>query len=89
VTVEHIVAGETNDAWRALMAFQIGRARAMLRSGEPLGKRLRGRLGLELRMIIRGGERILGKIERVQGDVFRRRPALRWHDWPVILLNAL
>lgn len=89
VTVEQINAGHTDDAWRALMAFQVARARAMLLSGEALGRRLPGRVGLEIRMIVCGGKRILARIEEAHADVFRKRPVLRWHDWPLIGLQAL
>jgi squalene synthase HpnC len=89
VTEQHIASGEDSERWRSLMAFQIERARALLESGAPLGRALTGRIGLELRMILAGGLRILEKIERVRGDVFRRRPVLRPLDWPLMLLRAL
>jgi hypothetical protein len=31
----------------------------------------------------------LGKIARIDGDVFRRRPILRWFDWPLMMLRSL
>jgi phytoene synthase len=63
------------------MAFQVERTRHMLFDGAALGRVLEGRIGLEMRMIIAGGERILTKIRDVQYDVFRRRPVLRSPDW--------
>ena len=48
-----------------------------------------GRIGLEMRMIIAGGERILNKIAAVRDDVFRRRPVLRPWDWPLMMLRTL
>ncbi len=38
--------------WPSFMTFQVGRARDLLRSGAPLGRILKGRIGLEMRMII-------------------------------------
>jgi len=70
------------------MAFQVERARALLDEGTPLGPALKGRIGLELRMIIAGGARILEKIENVHGDIFNHRPVLRPLDWPLMLLRA-
>ena len=67
----------------------IDSARGMLLDGAPLGRALRGRFGLELRMIISGGERILDKLARVSGDVFRARPVLTATDWPLLLARAL
>jgi len=80
---------DTGSEWRALMAFQVERARAMLESGAPLAKRLPGRIGFELRLMVQGGLRILEKIEAVRYDVFRRRPVLRGWDWPLLLVRAL
>jgi squalene synthase HpnC len=88
VTEDQIAAGRTNDAWRALIAFEVGRARAMLHSGAPLARALPGRIGWEIRMILQGGLRILEKIERVRGDVFRHRPVLGPLDWPLMLARA-
>ncbi|MES2565041.1 MAG: squalene synthase HpnC [Pseudomonadota bacterium] len=87
---EHEIArGQTGQRWAKFMAFQVDRARALMRRGEPLGRTLKGRIGLEMRMIIAGGNRILDKIERVQGDVFRHRPVVRPVDWPLMLARAL
>ena len=88
VTEQHIAHGETDAPWRDLMAFQIARARSLLYSGAPLGRTLKGRIGLEMRMIIAGGARILEKIEGVRGDVFRHRPVLRPLDWPLMFFRA-
>ena len=83
-----IGAREVDDAWRRFMAFEVERARAMLLAGAPLGRILTGRVGLEMRMIIAGGERILRKIENAGYDVFRRRPVLRSHDWALMFART-
>lgn len=85
VTEMDIANGVDNPAWRALMAFEVARARAMLQSGAPLARRLPGRIGWELRLVIQGGMRILERIESADYDVFRRRPKLAARDWLVIL----
>lgn len=89
VSEEQIARGETGGGWRELMAFQVDRARALMKEGAPLRHVLRGRIGLELRMIVAGGLRILEKIEQVGGDVFNHRPMLRPLDWPLMLLRAV
>ena len=89
VTEQHIAEHRCDDGWRALIGFQISRARAMLEGGAPLGRALPGRIGLEIRATVQGGLRILEKLERVQGDMFRHRPVLKWLDWPVVLARAL
>ena len=89
VSERHVAEKICDHAWRALMRFQVDRARDMMLSGEPLGRALSGRLGLEIRTTIHGGLRILEKIEAVGYDVFRRRPTLKLHDWPLLLFRAV
>ncbi len=89
VTEGHIAGRLCDDAWRALIGYQAGRARAMMESGRPLGRALPGRIGLEIRTTVEGGLRILEKLERAGCDMFRRRPVLAWHDWPLLLARAL
>lgn len=88
VTEEQIAAARCDDAWRALMRFQVERARALMLAGSPLGRDLPGRIGLEIRAIVAGGLRILDKIEAVNYDVFRCRPVLEKSDWARILWRA-
>ena len=89
VSERHIAQAVCDDAWRALMRFQVQRTRALMLSGAPLGGRLPGRVGVEIRATVQGGLRILEKIERAGFDVFRRRPVLAWFDWPLLLARAL
>ena len=88
VSEEQIARGITDDAWRKLMRFQVERARAMMLSGAPLGSILTGRIGLEMRMIIAGGLRILSKLENARFDMFRHRPVLRPFDWVIMLARS-
>ena len=89
VTQLHLVEKICDDAWRALMAFQVARTRELMLAGAPLGRALPGRVGLEIRATVQGGLRILEKIEAAGYDVFRKRPVLRAYDWPRLLARAL
>lgn len=89
VTVAQIAAARVDDRWRALLAFETARARALLVSGRPLTRVLPWRLGLELSAVIAGGLRILDRIDAVDGDVFAQRPQLRARDWCVVAYDAL
>jgi squalene synthase HpnC len=89
VSEEQIAGGRVDGHWERLMAFEVARARELLQSGAPLGRRLAGRMGLEIRATVAGGARILDKIDAVRGDVFRRRPVLGAVDWVLILSRAL
>lgn len=89
VTEAAIAAGGSDPHWPALMRSQTARARRMLESGAPLAQRLPGRIGWELRLVVQGGLRILECIDRVDGDVFNRRPRLRAPDWLVMTARSL
>jgi squalene synthase HpnC len=81
--------GEVDARFTALMFFEISRARALMLSGAPLARRLPGRIGWELRMVVQGGLRILERIESAGFDVFRKRPKLGKRDWLVIIWRAI
>lgn len=83
-----IALGNADGAWCELMKFQVNRARAMMISGKPLGSILTGRIGLEMRMIIAGGLRILDKLESAQYDMFQHRPVLKPYDWVIMLAKS-
>lgn len=89
VTVAQLDAQQADAAFMALMQFEVDRARALMLSGAPLAKRLPGRIGWELRLVVQGGLRILTAIERVRFDVFCRRPKLGPLDWVAIVWRAL
>ena len=89
VTESQIADRNAGSNWRDLMLFQIDRTRRMLLAGTPLGRTLPGRIGLELRMIVMGGNRILEKLEASGGDMFRDRPQLGSFDWVLMLYRSL
>ena len=84
-----IAQGRVDERWSDFMATQAARAGAMLESGAPLARALPGRVGLELRMIVSGGLRIVHRLQRVRGDVFRQRPRLGAVDWMAIAGRTL
>jgi squalene synthase HpnC len=76
-------------AWRALMHEQAGHARHLLASGLPLTRRLPGRIGYELKLVVHGGLRILERLEQLHYDIFFHRPTLEKRDWILLLWRAL
>ena len=72
VSVDHFRDRRTDLAMQRLMQFQYRRVRRLLHSGAPLAKRLGGRFGFELRLILFGGERVLQHLMRNTQDVFAR-----------------
>lgn len=84
-----IATQQADSNWQQFMLFNVERAEKMLKAGKPLGKILPGRMGLEMRMIIGGGEKIIGKLKKVKGDIFNHRPTLKAWDWPAIFFKTL
>ncbi len=88
VTEAHLAAEQTCPQFRSLMQFQVQRTREMLYEGAALGRMLHGRIGLEIRMIVAGGDTILQKLLNSDCDVFRQRPVLRSSDWLAMFYRA-
>jgi squalene synthase HpnC len=78
-----------DEQWQQFMQFNLQRVHTLLIAGKPLGRILKGRIGFEMRMIIAGGECIITKINKVNGDIFNHRPTLNKWDWLLILTKAL
>jgi squalene synthase HpnC len=88
VTESMIQQQQSNNAMRALVNQQLQRAKSMMLAGAPLGKRIPGRFGLQLRMMINGGLQVLKLLENQQENVFSR-PRLKTPDWFAIISRAL
>ncbi|MDR2637670.1 MAG: squalene synthase HpnC [Zoogloeaceae bacterium] len=89
VSEADIGAARVTSQWRALMAFQVERTRALMESGAPLVRQLSGRLAWEIRCTVQGGLRILEKTREADYDVFRHRPVLTFRDWLLIAARAV
>jgi len=68
------VLDRPNEPLRRLLEFETERARGLLRSGEPLGGALGGRVGRAVALFARGGLVALDQLGRLDYDVFTRRP---------------
>ena len=85
---EHFAIRSQEKEMVELLQFQVDRARTMMQQGSLLGKRLKGRFGLEIRLIIEGGMAIIEQLEKNSGDPFAR-PRLRKRDMIRALWRAL
>ena len=89
ITESQITQQLADERWQAFMQFNCQRVSALMKSGKPLGRILKGRIGFEMRLVIAGGERIIAKINAVNGDVFHRRPTLNAWDWCIVFTKAV
>ncbi len=73
VTPGQVMDGRVDDRWRALMAFEVARARELYRSARPGVGMLRREGRLAVAAALELYSRILDDIERAGYDVFSRR----------------
>jgi squalene synthase HpnC len=74
---------------RALVADLCDWASATMHEGAMLPLEIGGRLGLELRLVVQGGLRILDKVQALRGGSLHTRPRLRPWDWCLMLARAV
>ncbi|GAB6041806.1 squalene synthase HpnC [Endothiovibrio diazotrophicus] len=86
VSEADIAAERVTPEMGELMAFQIRRARELMLRGAPLGRALRGRFGVEIRLIVEGGLRVCRRLEEAPPFA---RPRLRRGDYLGMLGRAL
>jgi squalene synthase HpnC len=68
--------GRFTPALAELLRLQVDRTEALFSQGEPLPASLGGRLGLEIRLTLLGGRRILRKVRAQRYDTLAARPKL-------------
>ena len=80
---------EVNPATTALIAANLAWARTLMQRGAPLAKKVPGRAGWELRLVVQGGLRIAEKIEQLGFATLKTRPKLNAWDGVVMLWRAI
>jgi squalene synthase HpnC len=73
---EDLERRRTTPQFRALMQFEVDRARQFLLAGQPLVATMPGRLQVDIDMFLRGGLQILDEIEAIDYDVWTTRPVV-------------
>ncbi len=82
-------AGSWTPGWRLVMKDMVTLTRALFARGRHVCDGVSGRLRWELRFTWLGGMRILDKVDRLEGNVFGRRPTLGKGDIPFLVRDAL
>jgi squalene synthase HpnC len=88
VEESHLAAAISDERMQQLIDFQLKRIELMLAEGAVLGERLKGRFGLEIRLIIAAGIKVTERLMAHGGEVYAR-PRLRPSDYLQILLQGL
>jgi phytoene/squalene synthetase len=80
-----LLALSVNPATINLIAATVCSTRATMLKGSQLAKRIPGRGGWELRLVVQGGLRILDKIEAQGFNTLQQRPKLG--PWDVVVMG--
>ena len=73
---EDIAADQNTPAFRAMMKFEVQRARDWFKQGWPLAGQVDRELAIDIELFSRGGQEILNAIETQDYAVLGRRPAI-------------
>ena len=74
---------------RALVADSVNWACELMRQGAPLVKKVPGRAGWELRLVVQGGLRIAERIEQLDFATLKQRPVIGKRDALVMAWHTL
>ena len=77
-----------NDSFRELMKFEIHRVRELFQEGLKLVEKVKGRVQLDIELFNRGGMAILDAIEKINYNVFSKRPILSKFSKSKLALQA-
>ena len=80
---------EVNPSTTALVAANVAWAQALVQRGAPLAKKVPGRAGWELRLVVQGGLRIAEKIAQLRFATLQQRPKINAWDGVVMLWRAM
>lgn len=84
-----LLRGEVTPHIASLLANSSAWARQLMLQGAPLARRLPGRAGWELRLVVQGGLCILDKIDALQGANLHTRVTVQRNDFPRMAWRAL
>jgi squalene synthase HpnC len=76
VSEDDILCGRNTPAFRALMRFQVTRAREWFQRGLPLVGKVSREVAVDIELFSRGGQEILDAIEKQDYGVLGNRPAI-------------
>ena len=80
---------DVNPATTTLVAANVSWAQTLMLQGAPLVKKIPGRAGWELRLVVQGGLRIAEKIGQLNFATLQQRPKLNAWDGLVMLWRAV
>lgn len=80
---------KNNSQISQLVKYQVDRTQLYYNEGKKILDHLNGRLKLEIKWTISGGEKILSKIRKNNFDVFQKRPKLNKIDYIALLLKSI
>ncbi len=87
ITEGHIKHKTFDLKWLNFMEFQVDRAQQLLNSGAPLYGKLPGRLGIEIKAIVKSGTQVTKKLMNSRGNIFSETHKLNARDLVQIIFQ--
>ena len=87
--VQDIEKRDFNSNWMRYKNFWVGRNYQILKKGLGLGKKIQGRLGIEIRMIELAALLLLKRMEKDNCNLFINPPKIKTLDWIFIFFKAI
>ena len=84
-----LLSQQVSPATTALVKTHVQWAVALMQQGAPLVKKVPGRAGWELRLVVQGGLRIAEKIKQLEYTTLQQRPKIHAWDAAVMAWRAL
>lgn len=84
-----LISRSVNAQTTALVAANINWAKLLMMRGAPLARKVPGRAGWELRLVVQGGLRIAEKIEQINYSTLCTRPKINVWDTVVMAWRAI
>jgi squalene synthase HpnC len=89
ITEQDFLKLNFNPSMREYIKFNVNRAQDLMNQGKPLLNFLKGRLAIEIKWTILGGEEILKKIKKADFNVMAIRPTVSKFDYSKIFIRSL
>ena len=89
ISDSELLARTFNFQTSLLIAADVAWAKTLMKRGAPLAKRVPGRAGWELRLVVQGGLRIAEKIERLGFNTLKSRTKITVWDIPALSWRAM
>lgn len=78
-----------NHNWKMFKVSWLKRIELLLNKGRPLGENVRGRLKLQIKILIAGADLLVKRLKKEDCDWFKNPPKISKFDWSILLVKII